>query len=185
MGLAVVSRIPNSVLPTGFLPSKRTTENVPGAAPGAKVRFDVIKHLEKDGVENVSPTPVIPSVYPPVAKSRPELSLQPTTDTDTSAEDGSLPPVGCTTEGLTLMGTPGGLAPAGWTVTVAEADWFESATLVAVTATALGTGTAAGAVYSPAGEIVPTLTFPPGTWLTLQVTAPEAVNCCVAPITTP
>jgi hypothetical protein len=151
------------------------------------VRFDVMKHLEKDGVENVRPTPVITSEYPPVDKSILELSLQPTTDTDTSAEGGSLPPVGCTSAGLTLIGIAAGLAPAGCTVTVAEMDLVESATLVAVTVTMGGTGTVAGAVYSPLAEIVPALAL----GSTLQVTAvlalpvTVAVNCCLPPITTP
>ena len=50
-------------------------------------------------------------------------------------------------------------------------DFEASAWLVAVTVTVDGVGTAGGAVYSPAAEIVPTIALPPATLLTLQVTA--------------
>jgi len=69
------------------------------------------------------------------------------------------------------------------TVTVAGDDFVESACEVAVTVTCAGFGTVAGAVYSPALEIVP-LAAPPAT---LQVTAvfdvpvTVALNCCVLP----
>jgi hypothetical protein len=56
----------------------------------------------------------------------------------------------------------------------------EFATLVAVTVTALGEGTAAGAVYSPLVEILPTVSFPPEIWLTAQFTALFAVPVTVA-----
>jgi hypothetical protein len=42
---------------------------------------------------------------------------------------------------------------------------------VAVTVTVAGVGTAAGAVYAPLLEIIPTVALPPLTPLTLQVTA--------------
>jgi len=69
------------------------------------------------------------------------------------------------------------------TVTVAEALFEGSATLVAVTVRVAGDGMICGAVYSPAFEIVPTLEFPPGTPFTLQLTpglvvlVTVAVNC--------
>ena len=55
-------------------------------------------------------------------------------------------------------------------VTVAEADRVESATDTAVTVTVAGDGTVAGAVYSPAVEIAPTVALPPVTVFTCQVT---------------
>jgi len=69
------------------------------------------------------------------------------------------------------------------TVTVAEALFEGSATLVAVTVRVAGDGMTCGAVYSPAFEIVPKWEFPPGTPFTLQLTlglvvlVTEAVNC--------
>lgn len=78
------------------------------------------------------------------------------------------------------------------TATVAVADFVASAWLVAVTATALGEGALAGAVYRPLLSIVPQavpLQPCPGTALaTLQVTAvfeiplTAARNCCVFPV---
>jgi hypothetical protein len=73
------------------------------------------------------------------------------------------------------------------TVTDVLADLVLSAWLVAVMLTLAGFGTILGAAYKPAGEIVPTASFPPAMpftphvtdWLLLPVTA--AVNCCVAP----
>ena len=57
---------------------------------------------------------------------------------------------------------------------------------MAVTVTVAGDGIAAGAVYSPALDIVPTVEFPPATPLTCQVTAvldpalaTMALNCWV------
>jgi hypothetical protein len=72
------------------------------------------------------------------------------------------------------------------TVTVADADFVESACAVAFTVTCGGFGTVAGAVYSPVVEIAP-LAAPPAT---LQVAAvfdvpvTVAVNCCVLPTAT-
>jgi len=72
------------------------------------------------------------------------------------------------------------------TVTVAGEDFVESACEVAVTITCAGFGTVAGAMYSPALEMVP-LAAPPAT---LQVTpvfdvpATVALNCCVLPTAT-
>jgi len=69
------------------------------------------------------------------------------------------------------------------TVTVAEALFEGSATLVAATVRAAGDGMICGAVYSPAFEIVPTMGFPPETPFTLQLTpglvvlVTVAVNC--------
>ncbi len=72
------------------------------------------------------------------------------------------------------------------TVTVADADFVESACEVAVTVACGGFGTVAGAVYSPLLEMVP-FEAPPAT---LQATAvfdvpvTVAVNCCVLPTAT-
>jgi hypothetical protein len=72
------------------------------------------------------------------------------------------------------------------TVTVAELDAVTSATLVAATTTGVLGGTE-GAVYSPSTLIVPAAELPPGTPLTLQVTALFAdritvgvKRCCVS-----
>jgi hypothetical protein len=54
-------------------------------------------------------------------------------------------------------------------------DFVESAWLVAVTCTVSGDGMSAGAVYTPADVIVPSVAFPPGTLLTLQLTAVSVV----------
>jgi hypothetical protein len=75
-------------------------------------------------------------------------------------------------------------------VTVADPDLVVSATETAVTVTAAGLGTAAGAVYSPVALIVPTVAFPPVTPFTCHITlvfaayATLAVNCCVWPVCT-
>jgi hypothetical protein len=67
------------------------------------------------------------------------------------------------------------------TVTVADPDFVESACEAAITVTAAGVGTVAGALYSPLLEMLP-FAVPP---FTLQVTAvfvvplTVAVNCCV------
>src|SRR5271154_2827567 len=72
------------------------------------------------------------------------------------------------------------------TVKVADPDFVVSRCEVAVTVTCAGVGTVAGAVYSPAPEIVP-FALPP---TTLPVTAVSevcvtaAVNCSVVPTTT-
>jgi len=71
--------------------------------------------------------------------------------------------------------------------TLASARAVASATLVALTLTALPAGRIAGAVYSPLPEIVPAVAFPPGTPLTAHVTpmfelpVTVAANCCVCP----
>jgi hypothetical protein len=76
------------------------------------------------------------------------------------------------------------------TVTAAEADDAPFATLVARMLTVTGEGRMAGAVYTPAALIVPTVEFPPLMPFTLHVTAvfdvPEtvAVNGCCAPSNT-
>jgi hypothetical protein len=73
------------------------------------------------------------------------------------------------------------------TVTLADPDARESATLVAVTVMVAGLGKVAGGVYTPEFVIVPTVELPPAVPLTSQVTlisvAPvtAAVNCCVVP----
>lgn len=56
------------------------------------------------------------------------------------------------------------------TVTCADADFEESAWLVAVTVIVAEEGKSAGAVYTPAGVIVPTAELPFETPFTLQVT---------------
>src|SRR5260370_14978631 len=65
-------------------------------------------------------------------------------------------------------------------VTVPAPDFVESAWLVAVTCTVAGEGRSAGAVYTPADVIVPSVAFPPGTPLTLQVTVVSVVFVIVA-----
>jgi hypothetical protein len=73
------------------------------------------------------------------------------------------------------------------TVTEADAIFDVSATLTAVTVTAAGE---AGAVYSPALDIVPTVELPPFTPFTFQVIpvltalVTVAVNCLVCPVWT-
>jgi len=59
-------------------------------------------------------------------------------------------------------------------------DFVESAWLVAVTCTVAGDGMSAGAVYTPAGVIIPNLAFPPGAPFTLQLTAVSVVFVTVA-----
>ena len=79
-------------------------------------------------------------------------------------------------------------AEAGNTMTETELDEVPLAWLVAVTVTAGGAGTLAGAVYSPVGVMVPNVAFPPTMLFTLQFTAillvpvTLAVNCCVSPV---
>ena len=86
-----------------------------------------------------------------------------------------------TLDGVTL--TTGGSARM---VTVVEADTAESAAAIAVTVSALGLGTVAGAVKRPDAEIVPVDAEPPVTPLTCHTTAEllelvtVAVNCWVA-----
>ncbi len=58
---------------------------------------------------------------------------------------------------------------------VAVLDFAESARLVAVTCTVAGDGRSAGAVYTPADVIVPSVAFPPETPFTLQLTAVSVV----------
>jgi hypothetical protein len=65
-------------------------------------------------------------------------------------------------------------------VKVPVADFAGSAWLVAVTCTVAGDGRSAGAVYIPAVVIVPSVVFPPGTPLTLQLTAVSVVFVTVA-----
>jgi hypothetical protein len=66
------------------------------------------------------------------------------------------------------------------TATFAVANFVASAWLVAVTCTVAGDGRSAGAVYTPAELIVPRVVFPPGTVLTLQLTAVSVVFVTVA-----
>ena len=54
-------------------------------------------------------------------------------------------------------------------------DFVASAWLVAVVCTVEGDGMSAGTAYTPAEVIVPNVTFPPGTPLTLQLTAVSSV----------
>lgn len=74
------------------------------------------------------------------------------------------------------------------TVTVAEPERLESADDMAVTVTVAGDGNVAGAVYTPAVEIAPTVALPPVIVLTCQVTcvlsvsATVAVKDCVVPL---
>ena len=68
---------------------------------------------------------------------------------------------------------------AGFRVTVALADFVESAMLVAVTVTVWEPGIEAGAVYRPAEEIVPTDGLIDQVTAVLLVPKTVAVNCCV------
>jgi hypothetical protein len=73
------------------------------------------------------------------------------------------------------------------TVNIAVADFVGSVTLIAVTCTIAGEGKSAGAVYTPAFEIVPTVAFPPAAPLTLHTTlvllvfSTVAANICEFP----
>jgi hypothetical protein len=79
-------------------------------------------------------------------------------------------------------------------VTLADADFEESATLAAVTVTVVGDGGTGGAVYvaesAPVGVMTPKVELPPEMPLTLQVTAmlglpvpvTVAVKACVPPV---
>jgi len=75
-------------------------------------------------------------------------------------------------------------------VTWALPERFESAADTAVIVTSAGDGTCAGAVYTPALEIVPTVESPPAVPLTCQLTAvfevlrTDALNDRVAPTAT-
>jgi hypothetical protein len=75
------------------------------------------------------------------------------------------------------------ICKSGVTVAVAFPLTKESSTDDAVIVTVAGLGMTAGAVYSPAMEIVPTVEVPPGVPFTSQVTAElsltVAVYCCV------
>ncbi len=62
----------------------------------------------------------------------------------------------------------------------AEPDFVESAWLVAVICIVAGDGRSTGAVYTPPDVIVPSVAFPPGTPLTLQLTAVSVVVVTVA-----
>ena len=59
-------------------------------------------------------------------------------------------------------------------------DFVESAWLEAVICTVAVDGRSAGAAYNPADVIVPSVAFPPGTPLTLQLTAVSVVFVTVA-----
>jgi hypothetical protein len=59
--------------------------------------------------------------------------------------------------------------------TFAVADFVASAWLVAVIWTVAGEGRSAGAVYTPAELIAPSVVFPPCTVLTFQLTAVSVV----------
>ena len=63
---------------------------------------------------------------------------------------------------------------------VAVPDFVASAWLVAVTCTIAGDCVSRGAVYTPAEVIVPSVAFPPGTPLMLQLTAVSDVFVTVA-----
>jgi hypothetical protein len=66
------------------------------------------------------------------------------------------------------------------TVNVARPDLLASAWLVAVICTVAGDGRSIGAVYAPAGVIVPSVVLPPVTPFTLQSTAVSVVFDTVA-----
>jgi hypothetical protein len=65
-------------------------------------------------------------------------------------------------------------------VAEADADLVGSARLVAATATVAGVGTAAGAVYSPVLDTVPTVALPPASPFTAQETPAFVVPVTVA-----
>ena len=66
------------------------------------------------------------------------------------------------------------------TVSAALPDLLVSAWLVAVICTVAGDGRSIGAVYTPAGVIVPNVVLPPVTPFTLQITAVSVVFVTVA-----
>jgi hypothetical protein len=70
-----------------------------------------------------------------------------------------------------LLATPPSVLAGAATAACAVADLLGSAAETAFTVTVAGVGTVMGAVYTPADEIMPTVPFPLGTPLTLQVTA--------------
>lgn len=107
----------------------------------------------------------------------------------TVAENVCIPPAGMVTGlGLTVNGA---VAVAGAIiVTCADVVTEVSACDTAVTVTAAGFGTLAGAVNNPVAEMNPTVEVPPVTPFTVQVTAvfvelvTVIVNCCVNPVVT-
>jgi hypothetical protein len=135
------------------------------------------------------------AVYSPVAEIVPIVELPPTVPltlhvTDVFVEFTTVAVNCCaaagatvTLDGATLTVTGGGAG--GETVTVAEPMAVGLAALVACTVTVAGLGIAAGAVYNPEAEIVPTVALPPATPPTLHVTAvllelvTVAANCLV------
>jgi hypothetical protein len=135
------------------------------------------------------------AVYSPVAEIVPIVELPPTVPltlhvTDVFVEFATVAVNCCaaagatvTLDGATLTVTGGGAG--GETVTVAEPMAVGLAALVACTVTVAGLGIAAGAVYNPEAEIVPTVALPPATPPTLHVTAvllelvTVAANCLV------
>lgn len=101
---------------------------------------------------------------PPLADQVTAVLLEPVT----VAVNCCVPPVASEAEpGLTETATVWGAV----TVTVAEADWVESATLVAVTVYVPAT---AGARYRPLVEMVPDVA--------VHVTGILAANCCAPPV---
>ena len=77
--------------------------------------------------------------------------------------------------GRTALGEALHKCSVGWvTVKVTKADWLANAVLVALTLTALGMGTAAGAWYRPRALTVPLTASPPGTPFTAQLTVGTA-----------
>jgi hypothetical protein len=78
-------------------------------------------------------------------------------------------------DGLTVICTEG------TTVTLAVAFLLVSATLVAATVTVCGLASAAGAVYNPPLEIVPTAGLTDHLTIVFDEPTPVAVNCCVWP----
>jgi hypothetical protein len=139
---------------------------------------------EADLVESaalVAVTVMLPAL--PGAVNRPDVEMEPPLadqvtavllEPVTVAVNCCVPPVASEAEpGLTETATAWGAV----TVTVAEADWVGSATLVAVT---LNVPALLGAVYRPEDEIWP----PDADQVTPVVELPLtlAVNCCVPPV---
>jgi len=65
-------------------------------------------------------------------------------------------------------------------VSLTEPDFVASAWLVAVICTAAGDGRSAGAMYTPSGDMIPSVAFPPATPFTLKLTPVSVVFVTVA-----
>ena len=129
--------------------------------------------------ETIVPTVALPPAIPLTLQATPVTELP---EPETDAVKTCAPPVGTVAvsgEIFTVMLSV--------SVTFAEPETVASAALIAVMVTPGVDGRIAGAVYSPAVEIVPSVALPLTAPFTSQVTAvlevPASVawNCCVAP----